>query len=482
MADTFSNDLASPQLRGAIFSRESKGKGSSIEDQDRENREAADELGAEVVVMLRDKVSASRFGKKAREGWPEIIDWVKSGRLDLLIVWEVSRGDRTMDTWVPFVSACRDVGVLIHVTSAETTYDPRRAAHRKALLDAGSDAEHESEKISARTRKGVAGAAAKGKGHGPVSYGFTRIYNSLDRREFTQVANDDAPIAAAVIERIARRTPLVQIEKELNDAEVPSPGGGRWTRRGIRALAINPAAAGLRGHNGTLHKANWKGIVPESTWRTAVAVLNEPDRKSNAPGAYRWLLSYVAVSACGNYVRATPRKPPRRDLYRCACGCVGVGIWELDWYVKELVFARLSREDAREVFAPDDTVAAEARDKVKRVKRELAELEESARKGPEEGGVSIAFAASVEPGIRKRLADAEAELKRHAGNAALLALVDADDIAVEWERLSVAARRSVVADLFERIEVGPTTERLTRHTTDADRVRIAVDRTKIEWA
>lgn len=465
------------KTRAGIFSRESKGKGSSIEDQDRENRDAADELGAEVVVMLRDRVSASRFGTKKREGWPEIIDWVTSGRLDLLIVWEVSRGDRTMDTWVPFVSACRDNNVLVHVTSAETTYDPRRAAHRKALLDAGSDAEHESEKISSRTRKGVAGAALAGKAHGIAPFGFTRVYDSLDRRKFTQKPNDNAPAVVEVIERIARRDPLVQLEREFNERGLPAPGGGKWTRRGLRAVALNAAYAGMRDHKGDLHPANWPGIVPEETWRAAVSVLNEPDRRTNAPGGYRHLLSYKAIGPCGDPVQGKPRKGNRMDMYRCVCGCVGIDLWALDTYITELVLERLSRPDARAVFAPDDEQAARARKAVAALKAELAELEEKTSRG----ALTLEFAVRVEPGIRARLAAAEAELARHAANAALVALLDADDIRVVWERLSVAARRTVITVLFSEIKVRPATRRLTRWATPEERVKTVSERTNVEW-
>jgi DNA invertase Pin-like site-specific DNA recombinase len=488
MADTRGHDLASPTIRAGIFSRESKGKGSSIEDQDRENHEACEGLGAEVVAKLHDKVSASRFGRKARDGWPQIMEMVRSGQLDVLILWEISRGDRTMDTWVPFVSACRDAGVLIHVTSAETTYDPRKGSHRKALLDAGSDAEHETEKLSARTRKGTAGAALAGKGHGPAGYGFTRIYDAHDRKKFTQVPNDNATVAEAIIERIARRDPLLRISTELNEAGIPSPGGGKWTPTGVRELAKNPAYAGFRDHKGTLHPANWKGLVPVATWRTAMAVLAEPDRRRAAPGARKWLLTGFAVGACDEPVHARPGKGVRSDLYLCRDGCIAVAVADLDEWILRLIARRLSQPDARDLFKSDGAETQRALDEVALIQLELDDLEAQLKKGPNNGGISATLAASVEPDIRKRLTAAQARAKAVSSHGAALALLGSGeattekDIRERWGDLSVAGRWSVVTDLFELIKIGPALRRLTRHASTEARLKAAAERTKVRWA
>lgn len=487
MADTLDHDPASATIRAGIFSRESKGKGSSIEDQDRENLAAAEELNAEIVVQLNDKVSASRFGRKAREGWPQITELVKSGQLDLLIVWEISRGDRVMDTWVPFISACREAGVRIYVTSAETLYNPAKAAHRKALLDAGSDAEHESEKVSARTRKGTAGAALAGKGHGPAGYGFTRVYDVHDRKKFTQVPNEDAPVAVAIIERIARRDPLLRIAKELNETGIPSPGGSKWTSTGVRELAKNPSYAGLRDHKGTLHPANWKPLVPVATWRTAMAVLAEPDRKRAAPGARKWLLTGFAVGACNEPVHVRPGRGVRQDLYLCRDGCISVPVADLDEWILTLIARRLSKPDARDLFKVDGAETQRALDEVAKVKLELDDLEAQLKRGPDNGGISATLAAAVEPDIRKRLADAEARAKAVSSHGAALSLLGSgdateQDIRKRWADLSAAGRHAVVTDLFERIAVSPATQRLTRHATKADRLLAAAERTSHKWA
>lgn len=503
--------------KAGVYDRESKGKGSSIDDQNRENLAACEENGWRVSVRYRDKVSASRFGKKVRADWPRVVEDVAAGRIDVLVVWEISRGDRTMDTWVPFVTACRENGVLIHVTSAETTYDPRKAAHRKALLDAGSDAEHESEKISNRSKKGIGGAVLAGKPHGRSASGYVREYGPIvdGKRTFTDVPDDYAPVAEEIIKRIARNDPIVQIVGDLHQRGVWTPAAmararagtnvqgpvceqgcdhgscrairGRWLRNSVRQLAKRPTYAGLRGHNGSTHPGTWTPIVPEIVWRDAQAVLEDPSRRTTQPGRYRWLLSYLATAPCGGEMNARPGREGRKPMYRCIQdGCVSIGIAELDALITRLVLARLARQDVRADLVPDAADAEAARVEVARVRAELEELAEQLELGPDHGGISATLAARAEPGIRQRLVDAERRLSATAGNGPLLALLGDGELTEEvlrpqWEKLSVAGRRSVIGAMAERIQVGPAEKWATRWTDAEDRVRLAAERTTITW-
>lgn len=506
-------------VRAGVYDRESKGKESSIEDQNRENLAACEENGWSVAVRYRDKVGASRRSTKVRDGWPKVIVDVAAGRIDVLVVWEVARADRVMDTWVPFVSACAQTGVLFHITSLEMTYDPRKAAHRKALLDMGSSAEAETGQLSERSQKGIRGAVLAGKPHGRSASGFTRRYGPLvdGKRTFTEEPDDYAPVVKEVIERIARADPIVRIVEDLHARGIWTPAAaarvrdrtntwgpvcergcdhgscrdirGRWARNSVRQLATRPTYAGMRGHNGATHPGNWKPIVPESVWLNAQAVLADPARRTTQPGRFKWLLSYLAKSSpCGGWLNARPGKDGKRSKYRCVTdGCVAVGVAELDTLITDLVLARLARPDARAQFVPDDTEAEEARAEVARVRIELDDLARQLELGPDHGGISATLAARAEPGIRSRLVDAERRVAATATrNGPLLALLGDEEMTEQelrprWGRLSVAARRDVVQALTERIEVGQAESFVTRWTTDEERVQFAAERTAVTW-
>jgi len=465
-------------VRAGVFDRESKGKDSSIADQARENLEAADELGATVVVHLHEKVSGSRFGTKARDGWPEVIKQVEGGLIDLLILWEISRGDRVMDSWVPFVSACRDHNVKIHVTSAETTYDPTKAAHRKALLDAGSDAEHETEKLSTRTRKGTTSAAMQGRPHGQCAYGFIRRYDPTDRRKFRDEPDPEtAPIVRAIFEKVAREVPLKAVVDELNEAGIPAAYGGPWGRKSLKRLIRSEKYIGLRRHGNRLYPGQWPALVSERVFQRACAVLADPDRKASPPGAVKYLLSYVA--SCGSCKATMNVQPPRQGRaarYRClGRACTSVEAAHLDAFVAAVILERLAMPDARQVFAPDDEHTSRLREAVATCRDELADL--AARVGRQE--LTLQFATMAEPGIQARLDEALAGLKRHTANAALLDLLDSDDLWATWKRMPVAAQRSVVKGVGSVVTVAPTDRRLSRFASDEDRLSLVAERATV---
>lgn len=486
------------ELRAAVFSRESKGKGASIDDQDRENVEAAEELAARVLHILRDKVSASRFGTKARDGWPQVIDLVEGRHIDVLILFEISRGDRVMDSWVPFISACRDNDVLIHVTSDATTYDPRKAAHRKALLDAGTQAEGESERISLRARKGIVGAVLEGKAHGPSAYGYTRVYGAIvnGRRTFTEVPNDDAPTVVEIITRVARRDPVRAIIRDLVERGCPSRRGGIWTSRAINRMVGNVAYLGKRQHKTATHEGNWPPISDAPDWEDifwqAVSVLSDPDRRRTRPGQTKYLLGYIGVAGgCPLGGRmACDQRGPRELRYKCnADGCVSIGAPELEEFVLLLILDRLSRPDARRFFARGDRALTAAKGEVDRLERQL----EEARTSFEDpvGGISAEALARKERRIAPLLLAAQRKVESARGVDAVLSVFGDDEYAEvtarkRWEAASLLARRAVIKAMFERIEVWRVPyvlarRKVTRHSSFEDRLALAADRVVVRW-
>lgn len=479
--------MAELRKRAGVYGRQSHGKQVSVEDQLREGQAVCDREGWD-AVRFTDRVSASRFGTRERGGWAELIADVDAGSLDVVVLWDSSRGDRTPTTWTAFLESCRQHEVEIYVIRDRHLYRLDVPRDWKTLHDSGTDAAYESEIRSVDVKRGVAGAVLAGKAHGPAPWAFTRIYDRHDRRIFTQVPNDDAPVARAIIERIARQHPIVHLVAELNEAEVPAPGGGEWTRNGLRNVATNPAYAGLRSHNGKLYPGNWKGVVPEATWRDAQAVLADPSRKTTRPGRYRWLLSYLATSPCTGHLNGRPaREPRKRSYYRCVVdGCTTAGVVELDAYIERLVLARLARPDVRDALTPDDDAASAARAEVARVRAELDDLATQLELGPDRGGISASLAARAEPGISARLARAEQQMVTTARNGAVLALLGEGEVTEailrpRWGLLGVASRRAVISAVISEIVVRPAVAQVPRGSSEEDRLRLVAERTAVSW-
>jgi site-specific DNA recombinase len=79
--------------------------------------------GWQIAAEYEDAVSTSRFARKQREDWPRLLADIEAGRLDVVVLWESSRGSRRAAEWMAFLDLCRDRQVRIHVTSHGRTYD-----------------------------------------------------------------------------------------------------------------------------------------------------------------------------------------------------------------------------------------------------------------------------------------------------------------------------------------------------------------------
>jgi site-specific DNA recombinase len=479
MTGTVDHDHASAQLTADLYARQSRGNAASIDDQIAAGEVVCEQNAWSIRLRRRDAVSASRFGSKERDEWAALVADVEARRMDIVILWEASRGDRKPAEWARFLEVCRQSGVRIYAIRDRHLYDLGVARDWKTLHSAGVDAGYESEVRSADTRRGTASAAAAGKPHGKVGFGYRRVYDSANRKKFHDEPDEFAPIAAEIITRVSKREPITAIADDLTERQA---GGRSWSRKAIKLLAVNPRYIGQRSHHGQLHPAAWPGIVAEDVFWRAVTVLGEDDRKRSAPGSMRYLLSYSMVcgaEGCGAHINVNPALA--RPRYKCLHGCLSIDQWAADEWVTWQLLDRLAQPDARVVFARGGDDLQEAEAEVARLTRQLDE----AREAFADDVISPAALGVKE----KRLApllDAAQKRVREARNAdAVLDLLGEGEFTVDvgrprWAAMPVAARRTVVKTVFTSITLQPTDKRLSAHCTDVDRLEMAAER--ISWA
>lgn len=482
-------------LRAGVYGRESKGKQKSVDDQVT--------LGLRVIEdrpewthagTYDDGSSASRFATKARADWERLAADLKQHKLDILIVWEITRGSREPVEGFTWLNLCRDNGVLIYVMSDEELYDPRKTRHYDALGRAILDGAKESNTTSDRVLRGVRAAAANPEGatpHGRVPYGYVRQLrnpalvvrpdNTPWEEFYLQTPGPEtAPIVREIFRRIGRSDPIVHIVNDLNSRGVPSPSGGAWNRQTIRKMIRNVAYTGKRQHGGKLYNAVWPELVSESEFRSANRVLDTPGRRRTKPGLAKWLLAYIALSNCGSPMHGMLPRDGRKAKYHCLKdGCTSVGQWELDEYVTRLVVGRFSKPDARDLFVADDSEASRAADEAAELR---AKLEEARASFAQPDGISAASLAFTERQLQPLIEDAERRKVSASVPAAVAELVTADDVRKAWDGLPLAGQREVVQMLFTEIRVGkPGSIRLGWWSDDEDRLQAAADRTEITW-
>ncbi|MBC3193845.1 recombinase family protein [Pseudonocardia sp. C8] len=447
------------------------GRARSLDEQHDDNAATAEREGWTLGTPYRDEsVSASRYSKKVRDGFAELMADLDSGRFgaSVLIIWESSRGSRRAGEWCDLIDICAERGVAIHVTTHGRTYDPTNGRDRRTLQEDAVDSEYESSKVSLRAKRAAAANAADGKPHGPVAYGYRRTYDGHTRRYIGQEPHpDEAPVVAELFDRVIKGHSLRSITADLAERGIQKRSGGPFSGAHLRSLLLNPTYAGLRVHDpgrngvrGTQRPAAlstdarivpgaWPGIVSEADYYAVQRILTNPTRRTTRPGRGVHLLSMIARCAeCDSRLAATNRA--RRREYQChERGCVRVDADELDSIAEKAMLKWLARADIHEALAAgNDDQNAE----IENVRAEIASLRtrlDELADAVADGSVSLTLAARTEPQLLERLRAAEARERELQTPSALRGLITpGKNVAAAWGKSPMSTRRAVARILL----------------------------------
>ena len=433
-------------------SRDKSGRIRSVSEQHEAGRAEISANGWLWVTDYEDEGSASRFARKARKDWPRLLEDVEAERLDVVVMWDTSRGSREPEDWFGFLRRCRDHHVLIHVTTHSRTYDMDNARDWHSMAEDGVDNAYESEKKSRDAKRGIAANKRNGLPHGIVKYGYERDHDPKTGALLGQhPVHEHAAVVAEIITRIASGEPVSAIRDDLEARQVPPPLGGVWYRRTLHKIATSPAYIGKIRVDGELIEAQWEPIIDEVTFWAAQGVLSSPGRKTTRPGRSKYLLSYLMTcAACGSWVSADSRRAPK---YTCAehkrHNCQ-VPMAAADAFVTAVVKRRLAEPDVyAHLAAGDDERVIQARAEAARLR---AELDEWAAKDD----ISARAYAIRENKLQPLIEAADARATELSVPPALRALVTpGGDIEARWEAQCIAARRDVIRALLPGVVLAP---------------------------
>jgi site-specific DNA recombinase len=473
---------AASALRGAALARVSRKK-TKGQDRERSPEQQVDAARAVTHIegrpvkladtaIYEERQSASRFGTKPRRQFAALLEDIKAGSYDVIILWEVDRAARELEAWAGFLNACRDRGVLVHVITHHRTYDVRIGRDWRALADDGTDAAYFSEKLSVNIRRGHKDSAERGRPSGRAPRGYTRIYDPQSGKLafddetglWQQVPNDDAPMVKEIITQISKRVPINTVERDL------ATRGITVARSTIHAIAANPTYASLRKVGDLLVPGRWVPIVSEQVWRKAKAVLDEQRVADTVPGKVRWLLSRVAVCACGASapMKGRAAKDNRQAAYFCPTCGTKVNAEQADAWITDLAIGRLASPDAVATLVRDTSQEASAAyTEVTRLQDKLTRHRDRLNKTNDKDEEEELFDQinRLKPQIKAALSRA-AKLSTPAALADFADVLGQKDAVRErWESATVPARKAILRVLFNSIVVERSAQRgqLARH-------------------
>lgn len=437
--------------------------GSSVTSQLEWGRKQAGENGWAVGdEYIDDSQSASRYRTDEREDFERLVADIERGRVrrgDVVICRESSRLQRDLAVYVRLRDTCWAGGVLW--CWGGRVYDLSR---REDRLVTGLDALIGEDTVTLN-RDGVLitmkTAAMAGRPHGPGTYGYRRIYNpETGELEAVVPIAECEPIILEIIRRVAKSHPLMTIAKDFDARGIPSPGGSRWGRNGVRRIAKNRAYLGERRHTvvesgeTTYYPAIWPAIVktPEDikAWNRAQMVLGDPRRKHSRDAAVKHLLSGIAIcDECESPVKYA--KNGGYLLYQCKNGFhVGRAIRKVDEVVETVLFVRLSQPDARQWAGSEDV----ALDEMAKLQGELAEKNRHLNEHYEQAAQQQLSARGLAAVEARMLPDIQAlerriENMRVPPSVARLIRPTPEEVEEAWRDLTIPEQRDIVRGLLE---------------------------------
>ncbi|MEV2240465.1 recombinase family protein [Micromonospora sp. NPDC049891] len=439
----------------------------AVQRQRKDARRLARQRGWSIEAEYTDN-DISAAGKRARPGFEAVLAALEGGQAQAVIAWDMTRLTRNARDRLRLLEIGRRREVVVSFVRG-SDLDLGTPAGRLTADILGSVAQHEIDQKADRQRRAAAQAAEQGRRiGGRRPFGYAQDGVTINEAEADAIRDAYAALLSGAS--------LGSIARDWNERGLCTPQARRdgspslWTAQTVRPVLLNPRYAGLRAHvtekaleaaGGNPRKARlasvvgaaaWPALVPESTWRAAKDLLTDVGR-TNPPRGGRALLTGLAL--CGVcdapvHAGAAPARGGRQErrTYRCSAsyGHVGRAALPVEVYIRDLIIARLSRDDAEDLLVdpnrPDVDALRVELSTLRTRRKSIVSLVADGTFTEDEARAQITV-------LTRRAAEVEAALS-DAGRVNVLGpLVGAADPAAAWDALDTERQRAVVDALMK---------------------------------
>ncbi len=438
-------------MRAAVYLRQSQdrtGEALGIDRQREEIQRLIEARGWTIAAEFIDN-DVSALSRKPRPQFSAMMARVDAGEFDVLVARHMDRLLRRLSELESTLERCQRAGVSIVTASdgVDTSGDGGRLVAR--ILS--SVAQGEVERKGARQRSAAVQAAKAGRWvGGRRAFGYESDGVTIRETEAALIRQGYADVLAG--------ESLSEVARRWNASGMgPTQGKKGWYRGTVKDVLTNPRHAGLRRYRptedrwkirqnpelGVVGKAEWAAIVDEATWRAAVRILCDPDRRRSPIGGKGLLTGVAVCGACGETVHRGGAKHGK-PMYRCRSGRhVSRMSDPIDEYVSAVALERLQQPDASMLWAAElpnaQDLMAEA--DVLRKRRDDIALDYA------DGAMTREQFRVANSRVLGRLGEIEAQIAA-SGTSSPLSIVATEDVAATWAGLSVAQRRNIIAALM----------------------------------
>lgn len=461
------------------ISKDEAGEHLGVDRQERACRELAAARGLTVDRVLVDN-DFSAFSKIRRPAFEELVELLGDGAVSTVVAYHADRLYRRTTDLERLVDIVEINGAEVHTVAAGTV-DFSTASGRMVARMLGAAGQHESERISERTRMKHDELARGGKapgGRAPYGYRWEFPARQREKGRYLHDATESATVRT-IARRILEGASLLGIARELDAAGSRTREGRPWHPSTVRAVVYNPAVVALRVHRREIAgPGEWEPILDRVTWEEVRAVLADPARKHKRPPR-DYLLSGLVKNPEGETMNGRLDRGPggertRRTYATRSATTVGsqpgragtalaIGADDLERVVWESVLLRLDEATLPE---PADDGGGQA---VIEIQAELAQL--ATLRG--EGEISLAEWMAARTPLQRRLDEAKraaGTVRRETSMTALMRKPGAVRKAWNAGTLTKEQQREVIDTFIERITILPAAR--ARWTPIDDRVDV----------
>jgi DNA invertase Pin-like site-specific DNA recombinase len=497
-------------VRAAIYTRISqaekdpkKAKALGVDRQEEDCRRLCIERGWEVVepVYCDDGISASKYSTKPRPQYERLLNDIRIGRIDAIVVYAKDRLYRRPVELESLISLMEEVGItrLVSVDAELDVTDTEGRYH--ARIDAAGAA-RESDKISDRVRRQrqqvAEGKAPESSAGGSRPFGF-----EPDR---VTIREPEAILVRSAAKRIREGGSLRAIVRDWTEANIPTASGAPWRSDTVRQILTHPRTNGRRqfrareigaGPDTVWPKAVWPAILDDEAFTAVGAILNDPSRKITTPSRRYPYRTILRCSVCGRVLGSNPTRRRLSDgtlseakrNYACRdevsgahkVGHVFIRADSLEKHLDSIIVPIADLPSTRQVLR--DAEGAEVAGAAELIEANAVDNARLAGLADlvADGTFSPGHVRNAAADLKSAIAGREAKLAGLAGRSA----VDRMDghLAERWDSMPAEDKVAVIKSLVRYVTVSPPITR-GRNTFDSRRLRIEwkfLALSQIEW-
>jgi DNA invertase Pin-like site-specific DNA recombinase len=252
-------------------------------------------------VWSDNDISASRYGRKRRVEYQEMLAEVEAGAVDVIVAYHPKRLVRQTRELEDLIDLAERTGVRFEFVTLDMPLDLNTATGRAMARVAAAFGAMESEEQSERIRRQRLEQVEQGRrqGGGKRPFGF-------EADGVTHRPEESAAIRQAAHDLLTGAS-LYRVSQEWNARGLLTPAGNPWSTGNLSRLMRQVSLAGVRRHErtGTEVEAAWKPIITPAEHQALKRRLSS-NGGGVREGRRRALLSGIARCAvCGSKLLVT---------------------------------------------------------------------------------------------------------------------------------------------------------------------------------